>query len=261
MRNSVERGSGLFGRFRRYVAVVLLAGAVAPKASGQATPTTFNVASNFLVSPGATTLNGSSGTLTSAMGALGGNPGWTYHAYGVAGSSSGSLTINSTTATPASLKYFTSDPSNPTVSAAPASFSDLQPYTWTIIGPKLGATGPLYIRADDATSVNPGTGAGAISLNVLANLDTYNARLNAIYKFDATSWIDPATGVAIDVSSLGKVGDFSYSFSGWDGTSFRSIDLVYTPVPEPGIVLLVAGLGGLACRHVRRRLRRTPTAA
>jgi hypothetical protein len=244
---------------RRYVAVVLLAGALAPKANGQTTPATFNVASNFLVAPGATTLNGSSGTLTSATGGVGVNPGWTYNAYGVANSSSGSLTINSTTANPATLKYFTSDPGSPSVSAAPVNFSDLQSYNWTIIGPKSGATGPLYIRADDATSVNPGTGAGAMPLNVQANLVTYNARLNAIYKFDATSWIDPATGVAIDVSGFGQVGGFSYTFSGWDGTSYRSIDLVYTPVPEPGVVLLVAGLGGLVCRHVRRRLRRLPT--
>jgi X-X-X-Leu-X-X-Gly heptad repeat protein len=245
---------------RRYVAVVLLVGAVAPKANGQATPTTFNLAPTVQVASGATTLNGSSGTLTSGLGAVGANPGWTYHAYGVASSSAGSLTINSTSASPASLKYFTSDPGNPTVSAAPVNFSNLQPYTWTIIGPKPGSTAPLYVRADDATGVNFTTGAGALPLNVQTDLATYNARLNAIYKFDATSWIDPATGVAIDISGLGKVGDFSYSFSGWDGTSFRTIDLVYTPVPEPGIVLLVAGLGGLACRHVRRRLRRTPTA-
>jgi hypothetical protein len=233
-------------------------GAVAPKANGQTTPATFNVASNFLVAPGATTLNGSSGTLTSATGIAGTNPGWTYHAYGIANSSSGSLTINSTTANPASLKYFTSDPGNPTVSAAPVNFSDLQPYNWTIIGPKTGATGPLYVRADDAVGVTVSTGAGAMPLNVLTDLGLYNARLNAIYKFDATSWIDPATGVAIDTSSVVHVGDFSYTFSGWNGTSFRTIDLVYTPVPEPGVVLLVAGLGGLACRQVRRRLRRTP---
>ena len=152
MRNSVGRGSCRFGQLRRYVAVVLLVGAVAPKANGQTTPATFNVASNFLVAPGATTLNGSSGTLTSATGIAGTNPGWTYHAYGIANSSSGSLTINSTTANPASLKYFTSDPGNPTVSAAPVNFSDLQPYNWTIIGPKTGATGPLYVRADDAVA-------------------------------------------------------------------------------------------------------------
>jgi hypothetical protein len=245
---------------RRYAAAVLLVGAVALRANGQATPTTFNVASNFLVSPGATTLNGSSGTLTSATGLAGSNPGWTYHAYGVDSSSSGSLTINSTTANPASLKYFTSNPGNPTVSAPPVNFSNTQSYNWTIIGPKPSAAAPLYIRATDATSVNPSTGAGAMPLNVLADLATYNARLNAIYKFDATSWIDPATGVAIDTSGFDRVGDFSYTFSGWNGTSFRTIDLVYTPVPEPGAVLLVAGLGVLACRHVRRRLRRTPTA-
>jgi len=98
--------------------------------------------------------------------------------------------------------------------------------------------------------VNPGTGAGALPLNNTADLATYNARLNAIYKFDSSSFIDPTTNAAI----LAGVGTFSYSFSGFNGSNYRSISLVYTPIPEPATIGLVA-FGMLAGIGVVRRFR------
>ena len=82
--------------------------------------------------------------------------------------------------------------------------------------------------------------------NVLPNTD---ANLNLVLGFDWSQFLDPATGNPI----LASVGSFSFVFGpdliGREGTV---IAVVYTPVPEPGPVVAVAGLGLAAVGGWRR---------
>ncbi|MFO0936404.1 MAG: PEP-CTERM sorting domain-containing protein [Gemmataceae bacterium] len=143
------------------------------------------------------------------------------------------------------------------MSAPPAGFDTSVPYSWRIIDPKAGNSATLQVKANDIVG---DTTILSLSSATPEDLAIYNARLNQIFKFESEKWIDPNTNAAIDVdpASMMQVGTFSYSFSNYDTNmnQYRSIDLVYTPVPEPTL-MLTAGAAVLAIM-IKRRKRSVP---
>jgi hypothetical protein len=203
--------------------------------------------------PGFTTISGNANlsqdggftATASASGVAGQNPGWTLFTYGTNGGPSNErLRINAPSTDPASTQYLTSIPTNQSVAAAPLGFSVTTAYAWTIINAATGTNASLQVSIDDNNLTT------YLPLNNTGNLASYNARLNDVFKFNSSEWIDPNTNAPISAS----VGTFSYTFSNFDpafsGGRYRGIDLVYTPVPEPLFALAAAGL---AFGLIRRR--------
>jgi fibronectin-binding autotransporter adhesin len=111
---------------------------------------------------------------------------------------------------------------------------------------------PLTVAID--TLVNPTT----IGTDVAGPMDHFD--LSLAYSWTAVEWTGAYTGpanvAALDATTAfdtsGIVNAFSGSF-GWQfGPDGHSLDLTYTPVPEPGTLLLV-GAASLGLGWVRRR--------
>jgi hypothetical protein len=227
-------------------ALVSLAAAVLPAASlAQApTPSTTDLPSFTTIGSGANPALGQDGGFTDVAGTAGTNPGWSLFRYGTAGAGTGRLRITAVSTSPASETYWTAAPASPNVSSAAAGFSTSASGHWVIITPKSGATAPLQVTVDD---LSPPT---FLSLTDPAQLAAYNARLNGVLKFDPSHWYDPSTGAPIDPS----VGTFSYGFTDFDATlGYRSIELRYTPVPEPSRILGAAAVAMAVVGTIRRR--------
>lgn len=228
------------GRARAWAVVVLVVGG--PAAAQPPTPATQDLG-NFTT---VVTDFGQDGGFTDGAGAAGTNPGYTLFRYGTAGGSSGRLRITAPSDSPASLRYWTANPAAPNTSAAPAGFSASAAGAWTVITPKPGSTSPLQVTdADGSATYLPLTDSG--------QLGAYNARLNAVLKFQADQWYDPATGGVIAPSA----GTFGYTFADFDaGLGYRSVRLTFTPtpVPEPAGPLAAAGLVLLVAGRASRRL-------
>jgi autotransporter-associated beta strand protein len=112
---------------------------------------------------------------------------------------------------------------------------------------------PLAVAID--TLVNPTT-VGTDVAGPMANFDTSLA-----YSWTAVEWTGNYTGptnaAVLDASTAfdtsGIVNPFSGSF-GWDfGPDGHSIALTYTPVPEPGTMILVGAAAGCVTLWRRRR--------
>jgi hypothetical protein len=226
-------------------ALVTVAAAIVPAAGRAQTPTpaTTDLPSFTTIGSGANPALGQDGGFTDVAGTAGTNPGWSLFRYGTAGSGSGRLRITAVSTSPASEAYWTAAPASPNLSAAPAGFIASASGSWVIITPKGGATAPLQVTVDD---LSPTT---FLPLTDPAQLAAYDARLNEVLRFDASHWYDPSTGGPIDPS----VGTFSYGFTDFDATlGYRSIELRYTPVPEPSRILGAAAVALAVVGSVRR---------
>jgi autotransporter-associated beta strand protein len=196
--------------------------------------------------------------------------GWGVTEYGATNLTSGRLTITATASTPAVFKFNTvTDVPPRNTYAAPTNFDRTHAYTWVVFRPGTTAgfaqSGSTVSAAnqDDFTTQNTVaqiaiTDAVTSTVYSHANGNLTAAVLNQYLRFDPTSgtpagalgFVDPATGSAI----LPSVGTFSFVL-GPDtlGNPDRVIALVYTPVPEPVTVLVVAAAGLAGLCLVRRR--------
>jgi len=230
------------------LALALLGAGLASAASAQPpTPSTVDLANFTTIASSANPALGQDGGFTDATGTAGANPGWTLFRYGTAGSSSGRLRITATSTSAATETYWTATPTASNTSAPPLHFSTATTASWVIITPKPGSTSPLQVTDSDGSST-------FLLLTDQSQLGAYNTRLNQVLLFDVTHWYDPGTGQPIAPS----VGTFTYGFTDFDQTlGYRSIQLTFTPAPEPATILAwaAAGLGLVALRRRRAAAR------
>jgi fibronectin-binding autotransporter adhesin len=131
----------------------------------------------------------------------------------------------------------------------PANFSAAAPFQWLIFRPRTnaGAANPTPTLPTDQINT-----VATITLldSTGATLANTNANLNQVLAFDASLFRDPATGLPISPS----VGLFSFAF-GADliGRPGTTINLIFTPVPEPMVTFGFAGLMVFATGHGLRR--------
>lgn len=235
-------------RFTLSVLAMITATAVAV---AQSTPMIVPIGSPSNINPGAYT----PGTIT-GLSAAGANPGYTQFQYGTTGSSAAAfLLLNGTNpangGTATTIKYFTNSQANP--SQSPNTFlPGFNPYTdsftITVVAPQSSpapASSTIFVRTNDS---------GVATYSVAGAGLATNARLNEILKFDDSGFlVNDGAGNAVPISSLPGYNastQFSFSFS----SGFTGIDLNFTPIPEPGLMLGLAAAGLAVARRVRRRV-------
>jgi hypothetical protein len=220
-----------------------------------AAPTTVN---SLIVSVGSGGIL--AGTMSNATGAAG--TGYSTRVYGTAtpGPLFDRLRIDAFVGTPGNIRFDTRTVAS-SASAAPDNLSTLPgtgpfggDYRWTVFQPTAGDTSSTVRFRDNAgVFVNP-TNFG--------DLATYNTQLNNVLRFapeflsaSQPGFINPDTGAPIVPGTATTYpGFFRFEFTNFvAGIGFRNVDLVYTPVPEPGLILGLSA-AALGVARLRRRL-------
>ena len=171
------------------------------------------------------------------------------------GDTNGGVIFSASSVAPAFLQLATRSASGgaSAANAAPDVFSNTTPYSFTIF---------RNIPSDPAAQILIPTTNGATTyfdLTNMANKAPAEARLNQALRFDASQFIDPATGNAIVTTGSNAVGSFAFALDAYNATTgYQNIVLNYTPspVPEPTslLALSAAGLGAFRLLSKLRRV-------
>src|SRR5205823_9777366 len=202
-----------------------------------------------LVSPGVTggDFSNATGPAGPPIGSTGTQlSGWSVFEYGNSANTGGSAQIQGTTSARAIWQFRTVvDGGDYSTAGVPANFDAHQSYTWPIIRPRSGAT---FDMPNNITPTNTVAMISIMDTSTGQPVTLNNTNLNLYTRFDDTAW---------NWGSVPVLERRSFSFVLMPdalGTADRVIAVLYTPVPEPAMILLVAGgaAGGWYWR--RRRL-------
>jgi hypothetical protein len=184
--------------------------------------------------------------------------GWGVFEYGGTSTANGRLTITGAPAGKAIFKMETVTDVAPRTAAAPlTNFDPQHPYNWVVFRPGTVAGFNMSSGAYDPAAANEATTQNTVAaitiMDELTNAtfsgsQLNDAVLNQYLGFDASGWDWGTTPIA-------ERGTFAFTFEPDTlGNPNRVIALMYSPVPEPG-TLLLAGLATAGFAYYRRRQR------